>query len=298
MDFLKQDNPRVRSGRYFIPGRKFVLPVDTTSLFSNVEMNEEQKANLQSDLRFEINRRGLPKNNLMTLDLINQVSQNGWERPVYFAVTASKENYLGLDNYLHREGLAYRLLPYTGKGNDLFGGNVNTEKMYENMMTKFKWGNIQDPDVYLDENNLRMITNLRYTFATLANALTDEGKNDSARVILDKCMELMPNQNAPYDAAIIPVIQVYYNIDETEKAIEISREYATMLHQEISFFDDLKRDKPQKFRLSERDYSFAQRNLFSLFSFASSFGQEEFANELMKLIEEHGMGGIPPMPNM
>ena len=291
MDFLRSNDPRFRDGRYFFPGSKFAIDIDREEVLDAGILSEYQEERLVDQVRFEISgRRGLTKNSLMILDLLDQISRDGWKRPIYFAITASSDNFMGLDPYLHREGLGYRLLPATGSSNDLFAGNVDTERMYENVMNVFRWGNIDDSTVYLDENNRRMLTNFRYTFASLANALLEEGKQDSAKNVLDRCMELMPNNRVPYNAAIIPVIQIYYNMDETEIANGIVTEFAEMLDQELFYYEDLMDAEPRMFSLSRGDYQFAGRNLMSLFSLTNNFGQQEIGNSVMEKIRNHDLG--------
>ncbi len=291
MEFLRTDDPRFRDGRYFFPGTKFTIDVDKEKVLESGILNEAQEEMIVDQVRFEISgRRGITKNSLMIMDLIDQVSRDGWKRPVYFAITASSENFLGLDPYLHREGLGYRLLPATGKGNDLFTGNVDPERMYDNVMNTFRWGNIEDPHVYLDENNRRMLTNFRYTFATLGNALAEEGKYDSAVQVLDRCQELMPHHRVAYNAAIIPLIQIYYNIDEIEKANAIVQEFAEITDSELTYYEDLMDAQPAKFSLSRNDYQFAGRNLMSLYSLSNSFGQQELANSIMEMVRKHEIG--------
>ena len=46
-----------------------------------------------------------------------------------------------MKQYLQLEGLAYRLVPIKSDGE-----RVNTEAMYENMMHKFKFGGIENPN--------------------------------------------------------------------------------------------------------------------------------------------------------
>lgn len=288
MNFILSDDPRFKEGRYFLPGRKFVIKIDTAAIAEKGILNESQLNNMVDEIRFQISgRRALPKNNLMMLDLINQISQDNWERPIYYALTGSRENLMNLEPFLHREGLAYRILPSRGSNNDLFAGTVDTEKMYENLMNKFRWGSIDDPDVYLDENNQRMISNFRYAFAALSNALLEEGKKDSAIQVLDRCMEIMPNERVPFNAAIIPVIQIYYNLDAMEKANAISRTFAGMMDQSLSYYEELQRSKPGKFGLSMNDYQMASRNLMSLYSLANSFEQADLGQELLEKISIH-----------
>lgn len=288
LNFLKSDDPRFRDGRYFFPGRKFVMKIDTAAVLNKGILNDEQAKNIFPEMKFEITgRRGITKNTLMILDLINEVNKSGWERPVYYALTGSRENLVGLESFLHREGLAYRLLPAQGSQNDLFAGSVNTEKMYDNVINKFRWGNIQDPHVYLDENNLRMLSNFTYTFASLANALLEEGKKDSAALVLDQWYELMPNDRVPYNSAVLAIIQVYYNLGNIERANEIIDKFSGMMDQAMAFYNDMRVEKPAKFNLSMSEYQMASRNLISMFSLASNFEQEELAQRLMDIISLH-----------
>jgi hypothetical protein len=286
--FLKTDDPRFKDGRAFFPGRKFSIPINKEEVLANDILNEEQQKDIVDEIKFEFaGRRGISKNSVMILDLINEVNKDGWKRPVYFAITASRDVFMDLDKYLHREGLAYRLLPALGDENDLFSGNVDADKMYDNVMNKFKWGNIEDPDVYLDENNLRMLTNMRYTFATLSNALIEKGKKDSALEVLDKCMELIPNDIAAFNGAIVPLIQLYYRMDQPEKANQIVRTFVNSLDRELAYYDKLRSAKPAKFSLSVNDYNMASRNLFSMFQIANSFDQDDIVMDITEIIRKY-----------
>jgi hypothetical protein len=288
INFITTDDPRFRQGRHFFPGSKFVINVDTAAVKNNLTLSDKQIANLVPEMRFDLSgRRGVPKNMLMMMDMISNVNGDNWERPVYYAITASRDNYLNMEKYLHRTGLAYRLLPVSAGTADLFTGSVDTEKMYDNLMKVFVWGNIQDPSVYLDENNLRMLTNFRYSFASLASALIEENKVDSAIQVLDRALELMPNSRVPYNYAIVPFIQFYYSAGEIEKANAIVREFAAMTDEELYYYEALSRRKPAKFNLSSTDFAYASRNLFSMFQIASEEEQKDLADELMKMLQAH-----------
>src|SRR6185436_9091850 len=110
-------------------------------------------------MEWSISPNYLMKNDLMILDLL---AHNNWKRPVYFATTVGTENFLNLDDYFQLEGLAYHLVPVKAEkaGEAGFRGTVAPDLMYDNVMNKFRWGNMKDKRVYLDENNLRMTTNL------------------------------------------------------------------------------------------------------------------------------------------
>jgi hypothetical protein len=104
------------------------------------------------------------KNNLMVLDFL---ATNNWERPVYFAITTGAEAYIGLEEYFQLEGMAYRLVPIKSQSSEAQTGRINTRILYDNIMNKFQWGNMYDPSVYLNEDNIRLTVNFRNIFTDL-----------------------------------------------------------------------------------------------------------------------------------
>ena len=117
----------------------------------------------------------LTKSELMVIEMLNE---NKWKRPVYFAVTVGDDYYLGLNDYFELTGLAYQVMPVSTGGK---GAGVNTKEMYENMMHKFRWGNVADPKVYLDENTLRMCRTHRMMFSQLVSALIQENDTEEPK---------------------------------------------------------------------------------------------------------------------
>src|SRR5580704_9398421 len=102
----------------------------------------------------------------MVLDLLAGFN---WDRPIYFAVTTGREAYLGLEDYLQLEGLAYRLVPIKSTKEEMQNGaRIASDIMYNNIMTKFQWGGMSHPKIYLDENNMRFASNMRIQIGGLA----------------------------------------------------------------------------------------------------------------------------------
>jgi hypothetical protein len=222
----------------FFPTNKFKVTYDPREIKEN-KLIPEKYFNRMDTLRWEVKSQVIQKNNLMILDLL---ASNHWKRPVYFAMTMGPESYIGLDKYFHLEGVAYRLLPVVAKSQDGQPGEINTDAMYENLMNKFQNGNMQDPGVYMDENNLRMSMNLRNAFGRLANCLILEGKKDSARRVLDRCMEAMPGNTIPMNFFVVPIAEGYYKVGEKEKADQIAEKLYTLINDDLvylfSFSDD------------------------------------------------------------
>ncbi len=156
---------------------------------------------------------GLSKSNLMMLDMLVQCN---WERPLYMASTVGPDAHLSLSRYFRQEGLAYRFTPFNIQDTKR---RIDTERMYENVMTKWKFGNINDPKVYLDENTLRMCNTHRNALASLASELYMEGKNEKALKVLDYSVKMIPNTTVPpsFHFGNYEMAEVYYALGQTKK---------------------------------------------------------------------------------
>lgn len=202
----------------YLPANKLIIPVDSALVLSNGTVSKYQANKIVKDVRFELRQEHLYKNDMMVLDLLANFN---WKRPVYFAITVSDDNYLNMQDYFRLDGLAYRVVPILSKRNDGQIGSVDTQILYDNLINKFKWGGVNNPKVYLDENNLRMLSNFRNNFSRLAEELINEGKKDSAVKVLDKCMEIMPESRVPYNYFIVPIAEQYYRTSQKAKADKI-----------------------------------------------------------------------------
>lgn len=215
VDFIASDDPgakaRTQGGNdiNYYPTKLFSIPVDSATVVQNGTVAPEDADKIVNQVEFDINRNYVMKADLMILDLL---ANFGWKRPIYFAVTVGSESYLNLDDYFQLEGLAYRFVPIKSERSpDGQTGRVNDKGMYDNMVNKFLWGNMSDPRVYLDQNNLNMTMNLRNNFSRLAETLLTEGKRDSALTVLDKCLEVMPDKTVPYNIMMLRIIELYYS---------------------------------------------------------------------------------------
>ena len=186
-------------------------------------------------VEWKIDRQVLLKNHLMVLDLL---ANNNWQRPIYFAVTTGPDSYINLQDHFQLEGLTYRVVPaFTPNRNPNLQGRVATDIMFHNVTEKFLWGNMEtEGAIYLDENILRMTTNLRLQLSSLAEALIDEGRDDDARTILDLSLEKMPERNVPFDRILLPTVEAYYAIGDKDKANTLSERLFTIMEENMEFY--------------------------------------------------------------
>jgi tetratricopeptide (TPR) repeat protein len=169
------------------------------------------------------------------------LATNNWERPIYWAMTVGRDKYLNLQDYFQLEGFAYRLVPIKGQSQPdrLMFGTVASDIMYDNLMNKFKWGNINDPNIYIDENNARMMTNVSNSFSRLASTLIEEGKNDQAIAVIDRCFELMPQKVGPPGYFTIELASNYFKAGSPAKGLKAMTEAFDSFNDDLGFYFSL-----------------------------------------------------------
>ena len=186
------------------------------------------------------------------------VARNDWKRPIYMSVTLggdlTNSNYAGLGDYLVLEGLAYRLTPFRhartadGRPNLV----IDSEKMYDNMMNRFKYGNVAAKNIYLDETVMRMCSTHRNMFILLVKQLLNEGKTDKARKALEKCKQVLPPENIPYDDYDTDVVTAWLGVGNTKEASRVALAIFGAAHDYLNWGNTLSEERQahmmEKFR--------------------------------------------------
>jgi tetratricopeptide (TPR) repeat protein len=287
LEFVASDDPQTKTlPNYteridYIPAKTFKLDIDTATVFANNYLAPNEKSKVVSQMQWTINQNYVTKAGMLVLDLI---AHNNWKRPVYFAVTVSHDNYLNLDNYMQINGMTYKVLPI--KQDAPMGDiqNINVDTTYNNMMNKFRWGGINNSKVYLDENNLRMLSNLRNMFAKLADALISENKLDSALKVANKAMEVMPDNCVPYNYFVIPFVDIYYRLNQSETAQAISKRLFDIATSELRYVFQFRQDKQN---LMDYDIRINLRMLQQLFLIEKQYGNIERASQIEKEFQNY-----------
>jgi len=250
IEFIKDDDPRTKftpqpgMSLDYIPTKNFRLEIDSAKVLSNGTVKPEDAHLILPEIDFHIGKSTILKNEMMQLDIL---ATNEWERPIYF-VSGGAEGALQLEDYFQNEGYAYRFVPIRTSGrNFLTYGRIDTDILYDNLMNKFRYGRMEEPDVYLDFYHIRTIAviKLRNNFTRLAEELLKENKKDSAVQVLDRIMELAPNAKIPYDLFVPPITEAYYNCGQKEKANDIVKEHLDLITEELVYYFSVDADLRQ-----------------------------------------------------
>ena len=237
IEFINSNNPRAKINtsaglKNYCPTKKLKLTVNKKVAKNFVP--EEYHDQILNEIKFNLKGSGIFKNKLLTLDILANFN---WERPIYFAITVGRDNYMGLEKYFQLEGLAYRLVPYSIPSPDGQTGIVHTTKMYDRLMNLFKWGGLNNPKLYFDETNTRMVMNFRNNYSRLAESLYQKGESGKAIAVLDRCMEEFPGEVVNLNYFSIPIIDLYYKLGENTKGNKV---LATMIDNHLTKIKYLK----------------------------------------------------------
>jgi hypothetical protein len=129
------------------------------------------------------------------------IQSNHWERPIHFAVTCAPDSKIGLDPYLWMEGLTLELRPMSFATQE--GGN-DMKMMEANFLARdvkaskteqhgYLYRNLNNPDVYYDENVQRMVMNYRAGFMRISDYY-NRTANDKrkARDVMARMEDVVP----------------------------------------------------------------------------------------------------------
>ena len=293
MDYFLSDDERTKT----IPGYGKINHLPTGELFIDIDKEKILKSGIvpkgyedkivdRIDLSFK-DKNTLILNDLAIIDLLSTNAETGWKRPVYFATTVDPSFFTETDKYFMRTGMAYEVVPVKLE-NTPGRYQVNTDKMYDNVMNKFVWGGIDvNPDIYLDETIRRMCYSYRIMFIDLIDQLIQEGKTDKALKALDYCMEKIPGDVVPHNYISLQLAMDYYFLKQNEKGKALLEKIADSAIEYVTWINSLDNNKK---RSVQRDYYYNERALAEqVIPMFYRFGDEESGK---KYLEKAALAGV------
>ena len=227
IEFIKSDNVKTKvslmSGdkANYLPARNLKITVDKEAVVRNGIVPESMKDQIVDEIVWRIPEsvNYLYKNDLMLLDFM---ATNDWTRAVYFTSLSDIKNVLGIDKYLHQEGLSHRFIPVLAADYHKDAGGVYVEGSYELLMADdIRWGNLNKEGVAVDPESRRNLLFVKQAYMRLAQSLLNRGQNDSAVAVLDRCLEFFPDEKIPYDFYMLAYPEIYYKAGAVEKGDEL-----------------------------------------------------------------------------
>lgn len=290
LEFLGSDNElQAKSGRKlesFLPTKKAYIPVDREAAIASGALSPTD-TNYVENIPIAIPGDQLIKDELAILDII---SSNLWERPIYFAVTCQRNKLFGLEDYMQLEGLGLRIVPTKNKSDlqnyGIIGsGKVAKDKLYDNVMNKFRWGNFDTHEAYINPSYAPSIQTTQLAIRRAAYAYLNEGNKERAIALIDKYFESFPEMNFKYNYQTWYMLSVYLQADEYEKAQPIMRKLAAQTLDDMDYYFSL--DERQRTASFQRETYLGLEVMESLMREATRRNDTELLQELESMFSDY-----------
>ncbi|HYG19746.1 MAG TPA: DUF2723 domain-containing protein [Ohtaekwangia sp.] len=272
-------HPQYGGTRNMLPSREIILKVDVDKVRQLGIVPEGMDSLIVSEMRLKVRGNGLEKKDLAMLDLL---ASSDWSRPLYVNNTSLAQFNIDLSRCVVQEGNAYRILPIYNPLPGVSYNNlrlVNTAASYENMLKKFQYRNLDNPDVYYSEDYRKFVLNHRSSLNALADGLLMAGDTAKAREVLLFNLEKMPDIGVRYDYTNALMLDLLFEVGEKEKALEI----AALMGQrsdEIAEYYINKGEYNDRVQESITVLNIIQRTLYK-------YGEEALAKDLEAKFEKH-----------
>ncbi len=270
-NWILSDNPELR----FIPTDSIVFTIDKEAVRRSGMMMAGDSIPDKMHISLK-GKRAVYKSELMMYEMILRCN---WERPIYMAMTVGSENKATVQDYFVQEGLAYRITPFNTRKS---GKDIDTDKMYENLMTRFSFGGVDQPGLYLDETVMRMCNTHRRIFSQLASRLVQEGKLDKAEKVVEKAEKVIPPTSVPhsYSGGSLELARVWNAVGKKKEACDIAYPVAIQASEYLEWYMSL----PGKMLLlSEKDCMYYLYQMHAALSIMESAGSDKTMELAKKL---------------
>jgi hypothetical protein len=284
----KKDQLQTGNGKYlnYIPSKNMELKIDKQAILKNNVVPVSMVDSIVPSIKWTIHGSYIDKNTMIAMDIL---AHDDWSRPIYFTTFAGAEAYMGLEQYFQLEGLAYRLVPLKNTTANLGAeARVGTDVMYNNVVHKFRWGNMGS-GIYIDENARRMASQLRQNVGALAQALIDRNKKDSALKVLNVCVDSIPTETYPYDSPMVLIAYCYYELGNNNEANAITKKMFDEGESKLRYFNTLSTDPRNYYSYEGQQIIQTMQKLALL---ARTFGQQDIYNGFQTRLDNMQKAGI------
>jgi hypothetical protein len=248
-------------------GRLEYLPISTDSL--TIGSGKDEMV-----IRFK-GKQGLYKNELMVLEMLSHAD---WSRPVYMSIN-SGGNYLSfLEDHLVLEGLAYRISPQAK------GKQVDVERLYDNIMHRFRYGNLKAQGIYVDEDVKRLTNTHQLIMGILIDSLLQQDDTKRALAVCRKWQQEMPCENVPYTDAALSMARCYYQTNHPKQGDEIVNSLLRRSEEWLSWIETINPSRRLGSQYSQLTWMQTMQQALSI---ALQFERNEIYNQYIKQYENY-----------
>lgn len=283
LDLVRKNHPAIQAKGNWgtintLPFRQFYLNVSREKANRKRIIPEKFNDRIKNKILLSLRKDYILKSDLLILDLIDSIH---WERPICFSYTALKTSHIDLDPLVIKRGLIYQLVPCD------FNQESSTIKMdsaisYDLVMNHYNYRGLNDRNAYFNENYRQYLMNFRSHFNELAFTLIQEGDFAGAEKVLDKNLEMMPDQAIRYDYSSLDTVRIYLILHEDHpKALEIADEMSKRIDQLLTYLLADKKIKDKEKIIMDLSY------MKSMAHILKQHGHEDLAKQYEASFRKH-----------
>ena len=286
LQFISKDTPQNIQGtklETYLPSNNLYIPVDIARAQQVGLLKPTDTIGVVNKIPVTIDKQYITKDQLAVLDVI---MSNFYDRPIYFSVTCQESKLMNIQDYTQMEGLGLRIIPVRTPSQEDFyiygSGRVDTEKVHDRVVNKWRWGNFDKVKTFVDNSYGASVQAQKMVIWRAAEEMLAEGKNQEAIDITDAYFRGFPNMNFPYDARTLPHINVYIRAGAMDKAKEHIRILAKSSAEHMVFYDSLDEDDLKAgFSL---DYRLTVNAISEILKVSKNMKDDAFAQEMEALL--------------
>ncbi|MEO5907117.1 MAG: DUF2723 domain-containing protein, partial [Saprospiraceae bacterium] len=289
--FMAKDNPQTIQGtkiETYLPSNNLFIPVDPARAISSGLISAgDSSIQFVNKIPITIDKQYITKDQLAVMDVI---MSNLYDRPVYFSVTCQESKLMNLQDYTQMEGLGLKVVPIKSTSQEEFyiygSGRVDTDKVHDRVTQKWRWGGFDKRRLYVDNSYAASVQAHKMVIWRSAEQMMNAGKTQQAVAVTDAFFTGFPHMNFPYDARVLPHINIYIRAGEMEKAKTHMRILATETADWMEFFDSIDQEDLQSgFML---DYRLATNAVNEILKVSKTMKDDAFAQEMEALLGPYG----------
>ncbi len=239
-----------------MPSDHFSLQTNTEALPETFKPND-YGAGLIAAINWVYSKDFYSKQEIILLDILQQ---NNFEKPVCFAFVGNDNHKLGLHKHMVRRGFVNQLLPIQALPNRMKSELDNVAFNYDYLMNKLDVDDFVSRDRLHDEERSISAEIYRPLFFYLASALMERNEKDKAKKVLEKGLQLMPDERLPYGKYMFDVARLYYSLGEEEKGRDIVMKILDNIKKDVRIFTSF---KPKNVEIS-RKIVFGKMKIFNI----------------------------------
>ena len=211
----------------------------------------------------------LLKNELMVLEMLSNAV---WTRPFYMSISMGN-NLSFLRDHLVLEGLAYRISPTAD------GRQVDVERLYNNIMHRYRYGGLSTKGLYIDEDVKHMANTHQFIMGVLIDSLLQQGDTQRALKVCRKWQQEMPEENIPYTDSALAMARCFYlnNLSKQGDAI-----VSNLLRRSVEWLSWIGTIDSSRRAVSNYSRSLWQQNLQQALVVAAQYDRTDIYQQYIK----------------